>query len=226
MGPRLRGDDESSRRVEAMILIGQFDSPFVRRVGIALRLYELPFEHRPWSTFGDADKIAPYNPLRRVPTLVLDDGEVLIESTAILDHLDETVGPSRAMIAENGPRRREALKVCALATGLGDKAVSLVYERLLHKEKSEVWMKRCQTQIAGVLDALEACRAGRSFAFWFGEKIGHADIAAACVIRFTREAHPDVFDARRWPALAAHAERCEALPQFQQIAQPFSAPGE
>ena len=139
-----------------MILIGQFDSPFVRRVGIALRLYDLPFEHRPWSTFGDADKIAPYNPLRRVPTLVLDDGEVLIESTAILDHLDETVGPSRAMIAENGPRRREALKVCALATGLGDKAVSLVYERLLHREKSDVWMKRCETQIAGVLDALEA----------------------------------------------------------------------
>src|SRR3954463_13607706 len=81
-----------------MILIGQYDSPFVRRVALALRLYGLPFEHRPWSTFGDADKIAPYNPLRRVPTLVLDGGEVLIESTAILDHLGETVGASRAMI--------------------------------------------------------------------------------------------------------------------------------
>src|SRR3982074_2935714 len=88
-----------------MILIGQFDSPFVRRVAIALRLYDLPFEHRPWSTFGDADKIAPYNPLRRVPTLVLDDGEVLVESTAILDHLDETAGPSRALIQEKGPTR-------------------------------------------------------------------------------------------------------------------------
>ena len=63
-----------------MFLIGQYDSPFVRRVAIALRLYDLPFEHRPWSTFGDADKIAPYNPLRRVPTLVLDSGEALIES--------------------------------------------------------------------------------------------------------------------------------------------------
>jgi glutathione S-transferase len=208
-----------------MILIGQFDSPFVRRVGIALRLYGFAFEHRPWSTFGDADKIAPYNPLRRVPTLLLDGGEVLIESTAILDHLDETVGPSRAMIAENGPRRREALKVCALATGLGDKAVSLVYERLLHREKSDVWMKRCETQIAGVLDALEADRAGRKSAYWFGDAIGHVDIAVACVIRFTREAHPGAFDARRWPALVAHAERCEALPPFQEIAQPFSAPG-
>jgi glutathione S-transferase len=67
-----------------MFLIGQYDSPFVRRVAIALRLYDLPFEHKPWSTFGDADKIAPYNPLRRVPTLVLDSGEALIESTAIL----------------------------------------------------------------------------------------------------------------------------------------------
>jgi glutathione S-transferase len=207
-----------------MLLIGQYDSPFVRRVGIALRLYDFAFEHRPWSTFGDADKIAPYNPLRRVPTLLLDDGEVLIESTAILDHLDETVGPSGAMIAKNGQRRREALKICALATGLGDKAVSLVYERLLHREKSEVWMKRCETQIAGVLDALEGDRVARKSAFWLGNAIGHADIAVACVIRFTREAHPGVFDARRWPALAAHAERCEAMAPFQEIAQPFSAP--
>ena len=50
------------------------------RVAIALRLYGYAYEHRPWSTFGDADRIAPLNPLRRVPTLVLDDGEVLIES--------------------------------------------------------------------------------------------------------------------------------------------------
>src|SRR5947209_14760228 len=134
-----------------MILIGQFDSPFVRRVGIALRLYDLPFEHRPWSTFGDGDKIAPYNPLRRVPTLVLDNGEVLIESTIILDYLDEQVGPAKAMIAAKGEPRRHGLKICALATGLADKAVSLVYERVLRKEHiSKLWVERCQTQIGGV----------------------------------------------------------------------------
>ena len=120
-----------------MFLIGQYDSPFVRRVAIALRLYGLPFEHRPWSTFGDADKIAPYNPLRRVPTLVLDNGEALIECTAILDYLDELVGPDKAMIAARGEARRRQLQICALATGLGDKAVSLVYERVLRKEQSE-----------------------------------------------------------------------------------------
>jgi glutathione S-transferase len=137
-----------------MILIGQYDSPFTRRVAIALRLYGLAFEHRPWSTFGEGDKIAPFNPLRRVPTLVFEDGEVLIESTAILDYLDEVVGPSKAMIAENGPERRHALKICALATGLGDKAVSLIYERVLRKDASKVWVARCEAPIGGVLDAL------------------------------------------------------------------------
>src|SRR6478672_5202160 len=110
-----------------MILIGQYDSPFVRRVGIALTLYELPFEHRPWSTFGDADQIRPYNPLVRVPTLVLDDGSVLIESHAILDYLDGLVPAERALFPRTEPLRRAALKVAALATGLGDKSVSLIY---------------------------------------------------------------------------------------------------
>src|SRR5579864_8101013 len=107
-----------------MVLIGQYDSPFVRRVAIALRLYGIAFEHRPWSTFGDAGKIAAYNPLLRVPTLVLDDGEALIDSTAILDHLDERVGPDKAMIPPRGAERRRHLRIIALATGLGDKAVS------------------------------------------------------------------------------------------------------
>jgi glutathione S-transferase len=207
-----------------MILIGQYDSPFVRRVAIALRLYGLAFEHRPWSTFGDADKITPYNPLRRVPTLVLDGGEALIESTAILDYLDELVGPEKAMIAESGPARRHGLKICALATGLADKAVSLVYERVLRKDQSKLWVARCEAQIGGVLDVLEKQRAAVATPYWFGERIGHADIAVACVLRFTGEAHPALFGAARYPALTAHAARCEALPPFQEIVQPLSPP--
>jgi glutathione S-transferase len=207
-----------------MILIGQYDSPFVRRVAIALRLYELPYEHWPWSTFGDGDKIAPYNPLRRVPTMVLHSGEVLIESTAILDYLDEWVGPGKAMIAARGPERRHALEICALATGLADKAVSLLYERALRKKESKVWVERCQAQIGGVLEALEKQRAAIAKPFWFGEHIGHADIAVACVLRFTGEAHPELLDATRYPALTAHAARCEALPPFQEIVQPLAPP--
>ena len=183
-----------------MILIGQYDSPFVRRVAVALRLYGFAYEHRPWSVFGDADKIAAINPLMRVPTLIDDDGVALVETMAILDRLDERAGPDRALIASAGPDRRDALQVCALAGGLAEKAVSLVYERVVHQRATPVWVERCRNQIAGVLDALEADRATRG-AGWFGSGIGHADIAVACSLRFLREAHPDVFDAARWPAL-------------------------
>ncbi|HEV2156794.1 glutathione S-transferase family protein [Bradyrhizobium sp.] len=207
-----------------MFLIGQYDSPFVRRVAIALRLYGIAFEHRPWSTFGDADTIAPYNPLRRVPTLVLDDGEALIESMVILDHLDELVGPEKAMLPRSGAGRRKHLRICALASGLGDKAVSLLYERVLRKEQLALWVERCEAQIADVLKVLEAERAGVTTPYWLGDRIGHADIVVACVVRFTREAHPRLFDAARYPALAAHAERCEALAPFHEIVQPLAPP--
>lgn len=208
-----------------MILIGQYDSPFVRRVGIALHVYGMAYEHHPWSTFGDADRIAPFNPLRRVPTLVLDDGEVVIESAAILDCLDEMAGPAKALIPGKGVGRRQALNICALATGLADKAVSLFYEQVLHQATSPVWIDRCRTQIAGVLDALDAARAVRRTPFWFGDGIGHSDIMTACALRFVTEAHRGLFDAARWTALARHAEQCEALPVFQAVAQPFAPPG-
>jgi len=208
-----------------MILIGQYDSPFVRRVAIAMRLYGLGFEHRPLSTFGQGDEIAAFNPLRRVPTLVLDDGEALIESTAILDYLDEIIGADKAMIARTGPQRRQCLKICALATGLADKAVSLLYERVLRKnQQSKIWVERCETQIVAVLDVLEKARAKVASPYWFGEKISHADVAVACVLRFTAEAHRQLFGPARYPALGAHAARCEALATFKEIVQPLIPP--
>jgi len=207
-----------------MILIGQYDSPFVRRVAIAMDLYGMSYEHRPWSTFSDAALLAGFNPLRRVPTLVLDDGEVLIDSNVILDWLDEVAGPERALIASSGLARRTALKICALAAGLADKGVSLLYERILHKETSQVWVDRCRAQIGDVLDVLDKDRAGRDTAYWFGGAIGHADIAVACAIRFTREAHPGLFDPARWPALERHAARMEALDPFRRIVQPLAPP--
>ena len=205
-----------------MILIGQYDSPFVRRVAIAMRLYGMQFEHRPWSVFGDAEKIAQYNPLMRVPTLVLNTGEALLESHAILDALDQLAPPALAMMPAGGAERREAMKVCALATGLADKAVSLVYEGAIHKRETQVWVDRCRSQIAGCLRELERSRTARTTPWWFGQAIGHADVTVACVIRFLGDAHPGLFDiSEGWPMLSAHAARCESLPPFQELQQAF-----
>lgn len=205
-----------------VILIGQYDSPFVRRVAIAMRLYGVAFEHRPWSVFGDAEKIADYNPLMRVPTLVLNTGEVVIESHAILDALDQLAPQGVVMMPPGGAERREAMKVCALSTGICDKAVSLVYETVVHQRGTPAWVDRCKTQIAGCLRELERSRAARTSSWWFGETIGHADIAAACALRFLGDAHAGLFDmSEGWPLLAAHAARCEAMDVFKEIQQPF-----
>jgi glutathione S-transferase len=87
-----------------------------------------------------------------------------------------------------------------------------------------VWVERCNAQIDAVLTALEAERSGRPTPYWFGERIGHADIAVACALRFVKEAHGALFDAQRFPALAAHAARCEALEPFRAIVQPLAPP--
>ena len=207
-----------------MILIGQYDSSFVRRAGIAMRLYGLPFEHRPWSTFGDADKIRPYSPMTRVPVLVLDDGDVLIESHLILDYLDNIVPSEQAMYPRREPERHRALKVAALATNLADKAVSLFYEINFHKDVSEAYAARCKRQIMDALTALESDRAARTGSFWFGEKIGHADIAAACALRHFNDAFPGMINMADYPALKAHCEKLEAMPVFQEISQVFIPP--
>jgi glutathione S-transferase len=211
-----------------MMLIGQYDSPFVRRVGIALKTYGLAFEHKPWSTFGDADQIAKYNPLRRVPTLVLDGGEALTDSLAILMTLDLMVGPQKATLARSGDDGRELLRICAFAAGVADKAVSLVYERVLREQAFPMWVDRCRAQVRETLDLLEAMREARSSTYLFDETLSHADVVLAAVIRFVSEALADDFDWNRWPALSAHSKLCEALPVFQEISQAFriAVPGE
>ncbi|WP_225029229.1 glutathione S-transferase family protein [Xinfangfangia pollutisoli] len=207
-----------------MILIGQYDSAFVRRVGIALKLYGLPFEHRPWSVFGDAQMLMQVNPLGGVPVLITDDGTALTDSKAILDHLDRLVGPERRLWPKDPDQAFEARRLTALVTGLADRFVSLFYERSLHDMASPVMSARREAQIGSTLQALERARAAAKGDWLFGDVLSHADIALACAIRHLRESLPDLFDPAHYPALAAHAARAEALPVFAEISQPFIPP--
>jgi glutathione S-transferase len=207
-----------------MILIGQYDSGFVRRVGIALTLYNIPFEHRPWSVFGDAERLKDINPLVRVPTLILDTGDVLVDSHAMIDYLDHIVGPTRALLPQAEPLRHQAMKIVSLATGILDKGVSRFYEQHLHNTVSPSLMTRLTGQIQGALLALEVDRAQRKAPYWFGDDMTHADIAVTCMMRHMGEAQPDLFEGAPYKALAAHAMRMEALPVFQKISQPFVPP--
>jgi len=207
-----------------MILIGQYDSPFVRRVAVSLHHYGLSFEHRPWSVWGDADKLAEVNPLRRVPTLLLDDGSALVETFAILDSVDELAAESGAgpLVPRSGTLRRDVLRVAALAGGVADKSVVLLYSALDLMQPSQVWAERCRQQIVQTLALLEAERATRQSCYWFGETLSHADIALACGYRFTCEAHPGLIARERFPSITGLADRCEGLPEFRAAYLPIT----
>ena len=208
-----------------MILIGMFDSPFTRRVAISATLLGIPFEHRNWSVGKDFDRIREFNPLGRVPTLVLDDGEALIESAMILDWLDQQVGPMRALLPASGAARTQALTFMALATGAADKGIHLVIERVFRPEEKRhaPWTDRCRVQIEGAFAELERlCTAAGDHAWLLGDAMTQADITLACYVTYLRDAVP--MDLSMYPALRIRVERCEALPVFQKFYVPFDAP--
>ena len=194
-----------------MILVGQYDSPFVRRVAVSLRVLGFDYRHDTRSVFADFDAMREVNPLGRIPSLILDDGEVLIESSAILDWLDETVGPSRALLPQGGAPRRRALRLMALATGTIDKVGAAAYERLIRPAdlRWPDWIQRCRTQGEGGLAAL----ARES---WPADApLDQAQITTACMLRYVAMADPELIPRGRYPTLDALGRRCEALEPFR-----------
>ena len=209
-----------------MILIGMFDSPFVRRVAVSMQLLGVKFEHKNWSVGKDQAQIRKYNPLGRVPTLVLDDGEVLTESNAILDYLDDRVGRDRALLPVTGALRRKALALMALATGAAEKGVAQIYEKAFRPEdkRHEPWVQRCREQMHGALALLDAAAADvKPGDFLVDEALSQADITVAVVFGFLDDALK--LDPKLYPALRKHAARCEKMPAFQAVkAPPFFTP--
>lgn len=207
-----------------MILIGMFDSPYVRRVAVSLRLLGFAFEHRNWSVGKDFERIRAYNPLGRVPTLVLNDGEVLIESAAMLDWLDERVGPERALLPAGGADRRRALKLMAIATGAADKGVAQLYEGAFRpaEKRHEPWVARCRTQMEEGLAELDRCCASRDVGWLLGARLSQADITVTAASTFMIESLQ--LDAACWPALDGLRRRAEALPAFCEFHQAFFVP--
>ena len=206
-----------------MILIGLYDSPFTRRVAIALALRGIPFDHRAWSVGADFDRIREYSPLGRVPVLVLDDGEVLVESSSILDWIEHET-PGAPLLPAAGRERRDALRLIGLASGAADRAVAMVLERIFHsaEARSQALLDRSLKQIEGTYDALDAACAARRGQWLVGDAMSLADITVACYVTHGKDATP--VDLARWPALAAHVARCESLDVFRAHYAPFYIP--
>jgi glutathione S-transferase len=211
-----------------MMLIGMFDSPFVRRVAVSMRLLGLKFEHANWSVGKDFDRIRQYNPLGRVPTLVLDDGEALVESAAILDYLDDLVGIERALLPHSGPARRKALQLIWLALGAADKGRDQLYEVAFRPpdKRHEPWRERLNLQMHAALAMLDRqCMASTNGQWLIGDRMTQADITTCCVLTFLAEALELNRHSATYGALHALCARCERLPEFESTHMAFHPPG-
>jgi glutathione S-transferase len=194
-----------------MQLIGMLDSPYVRRVAISLRVLGLEFEHRPLSVFRTYDQFAAVNPAVKAPTLVTDSGVVLMDSTLILDHLENVAG--RSLMPSDAAGRLRALRLLGLALAATEKSVQVVYENLRAPEAvDQRWLARVKSQLLAAYDELEREIAPASG--WLVEdRMLQPDITVAVAWRFTQHAAADVVG-DRYPALAAFSRRLEAEPAF------------
>jgi len=203
-----------------MILVGQFDSPFVRRVAITMNHHGFAFERRIISVFTDFEDILAMNPLGKVPVLVLDNGEKIFDSRMIIDYLERFVPEDKRLVPSNSEHRRQVLRCEAIALGLAEKG----YERGIefarrHRDKIDpVWAERLKKQIVSALAWIESQKPDP----WLcGEKMTQADITCAVAFTYIFEKQPIKLLPGDYPATEALCHRCEAFPEF--LSSPYSA---
>lgn len=204
-----------------MILVGMLDSPYVRRVAISMQLMGIAFEHRPLSVFRTYDAFRAINPVVKAPTLVCDDGTVLMDSTLILDHVESLAAPGRRLMPAAVDARREALRLIGLAMAACEKGVQILYERDNRpaEKRHEPWLARVAQQANAAFAELEKSVA-RATPWLQGERMNAADVAVACAWRFGQYYDSREIAAADYPALVAYSRRAEALPEF--IATPLA----
>jgi glutathione S-transferase len=188
-----------------MKLIGMLDSPYVRRVAISLQLLDLPFEHQSLSVFRGVDDFRRTNPVVKAPTLVCDDGTVLMDSTLILQYAEALAG--RSLLPAEPQALARSLRTVGLALAACEKAVQIVYEhglRPAHK-LHQPWLDRVTGQLLAACDGLEQA---------MPSGMDQAGVSTAVAWDFIQKMVPDVVPAARYPQLVAYSQAAEAHTAF------------
>jgi len=205
-----------------MQLIGMLDSPYVRRVAVSLQLLGLPFEHRSVSVFSTFEQFRRINPVVKAPTLVCDDGEVLMDSTLILEYAEGLAAAGKSLVPTAAAERQHALRLIGLALAACEKSVQIVYERNLRpvEKQHEPWVARVTGQLLAAYAALESELLRQPLAVT-RETINQAGVTTAVAWHFTQAMLPEVVSAANYPVLRDFSARAEQLPEF--LAAPHGA---
>lgn len=198
-----------------MQLIGMLDSPYVRRVAISMQLLGLRFEHRPVSVFRSFAQFQEINPVVKAPTLICDDGAMLMDSTLILQYAEALSTTGKTLLPTRIPELQHALYTIGLALAACEKSVQIIYEHDLRPaaKRHEPWLTRITGQLVAAYAALEEDLARRPLAV-ASSTINQAGVSVAVAWHFTQSMLPEIVNASDYPALREFSANAEALPEF------------
>ncbi|HZZ13779.1 MAG TPA: glutathione S-transferase N-terminal domain-containing protein [Paraburkholderia sp.] len=200
-----------------MKLIGMLDSPYVRRVAICLKLLGLEFEHEAISVFSTYDAFARINPVVKAPTLVLDNGQTMMDSTVILQYVATLAVQDRRIFPSQPAHALRAARLTGLALAACEKTVQIVYERNLRpaEKQHEPWVDRVKEQLFAAYDELERELASAPLPVE-RDHFGAVDVTVAVGWHFTQMYLPEIVVKTNYPNLQAFSETAEPLPVFAQ----------
>jgi glutathione S-transferase len=198
-----------------MQLIGLLDSPYVRRTAVSMQLLGVRYEHKPLSVFRNFDEFRAINPVVKAPTLVCDDGTIMMDSNLILDYVEELSPSGRALMPKGIGERVHVLRVLGLALAACEKAISIVYERQLRpaEKQHEPWMTRVTSQLRAACDALEQ-ELGHRPLDADSHNIHQDGVTTAVTWSFVQLVIPDVISTSSYPRWRDFTARAEELPEF------------
>ncbi len=197
-----------------MKLIGTLTSPYVRKVRIVMAEKKLDYQFVQEDVWG-SDAMLKFNPLGKVPCLVMEGVEAVFDSRVIVEYVD-TLSPVGRLIPERGRERAEVRTWEALGDGVLDAAVLARLEQTWpgrgDGERSAAWIERQESRITASVRAMSQGLGDKPWCV--GNHFSLADIATGCALGYLgfRLAHIDWRGAH--PNLARLAEKLEARQSF------------
>ena len=193
-------------------LISATPSPYARKVRIALAEKGIAFElltEVPWNNTTSTPK---FNPLEKLPVLILEDGSSVYESSYILQYL-ELKYPTPPMLPADVDGILAARKLEVLCDGVCDALVLTFFERMRAEGASPEWMARQRRKIDGGVKEMARIVGKGDWAV--GDRFSLGDIAAGTLVGYMAVRFPELPWRTQYPNLAALSDRLEQRPSFK-----------
>jgi glutathione S-transferase len=206
-----------------MRLIGMLDSPYVRRVAISFDFLAVPFVHESVSVFSTFEQFQRINPVVKAPSLVCGNGDVLMDSSLILQFVEAAHADGDSLWSRDAATLQREMRAVSLALAACDKSVQMVYERNLRPASAqyEPWMDRVRGQVLAAYTALDQELGAHAEVYALPRS--QACITTAVVWQFTQSMLAAVVPTEQFPNIEELSVRMEETSNF--LRYPPTGPG-